>query len=427
MKWPTYPKYKDSGVDWLGEVPEGWDIVAIKRLSIVQRGASPRPIDDPKYFDDDGTYAWVRISDVTNSSGLLTETTQRLSEIGSNLSVKIKPGDLFVSIAGSVGKPCISAIRACIHDGFIYFPHLTINPKFLYYIFEAGNCFGGLGKLGTQLNFNTDTVGDICISIPKSKSEITDVIQFIDIETQKIDVLIGEQEKLISLLQEKRQAVISHAVTKGLNPDAPMKDSGVEWLGEIPRTWQIKALRHLFNNQDYKRIPLSSEERGKLEKIYPYYGASGIIDYVDRFIFDEPLILVAEDGANLLSRSTPLAFLASGKCWVNNHAHIIKPVIGDIQYWVMLLQSYDYTSLITGAAQPKLTAERLSAIVLPCPPPDEQRTIAVYTIQENEKINSLIAEAENGVELLKERRTALISAAVTGKIDVRGLTASEPA
>ena len=105
MSFPRYPKYKVSGVEWLGDVPEHWGVVPIKWLSPVKRGASPRPIDDPKYFDEEGEYAWVRIADVSACDGDLNETTQRLSQLGSSLSVKIAPGELFVSIAGTVGKP----------------------------------------------------------------------------------------------------------------------------------------------------------------------------------------------------------------------------------------------------------------------------------------------------------------------------------
>jgi len=138
---------KDSGVEWLGEVPEHWEVIQLKWLTPVKRGASPRPIDDPIYFDEQGEYAWVRISDVTESSGRLEDTTQRLSVLGSDLSVKLEPGSLFLSIAGSVGKACITEIKACIHDGFVYFPLLTLSPGYLMLIFESGACFGGLGKL----------------------------------------------------------------------------------------------------------------------------------------------------------------------------------------------------------------------------------------------------------------------------------------
>ena len=209
MSFPRYESYKESGVEWLGEVPEHWEVISIKWLSPVQRGASPRPIDDPKYFDEDGEYAWVRIADVSASDGVLRETTQKLSVLGSSLSVKIAPGELFVSIAGTVGKPCISEIKACIHDGFVYFPRLKINPKLLYRIFESETCYGGLGKWGTQLNLNTDTIGSIRVALPPQK-ELSLVLSFLDRETAKIDVLIAEQQRLIELLKEKRQSVISH-------------------------------------------------------------------------------------------------------------------------------------------------------------------------------------------------------------------------
>lgn len=203
---------KDSGVEWLGKVPAHWDVLAIKRLSPVQRGASPRPIDDPRYFDDDGEFAWVRIADVTASDGILRETTQRLSEFGSSLSVQVLPGELFISIAGSVGKPCIAGIKACIHDGFVYFPRLKIDRQFLFRIFEAGLCYAGLGKMGTQLNLNTDTIGAIKIALPPD-SERPAILEFIQQTADQYTAFVAEAERAITLLKERRAALISAAVT----------------------------------------------------------------------------------------------------------------------------------------------------------------------------------------------------------------------
>ena len=146
MNRKPYSEYKESGVEWLGQVPGHWEVKAIKWESLVQRGASPRPIDDPIYFDDEGEFAWVRISDVTAAGMYLENTEQQLSELGSSLSVKMQPGSLFLSIAGSVGKPCIAKIKCCIHDGFVYFPRWKGDPRFLYYIFASGEPYKGLGK-----------------------------------------------------------------------------------------------------------------------------------------------------------------------------------------------------------------------------------------------------------------------------------------
>lgn len=205
-------KMKGSGVEWLGEVPEGWEVKAIKRESPVLRGASPRPIDDPKYFDEKGVYSWVRISDVTKSKMYLEETEQKLSELGSSLSVKLNPGSLFLSIAGSVGKPCITKIYCCIHDGFVYFPHWKGDNRFLYYLFASGEPYKGLGKLGTQLNLNTDTVGAICAGFP-NRDEQQFIANFLDHETAKIDALIKKVEIAVEKLKEYRTALISAAVT----------------------------------------------------------------------------------------------------------------------------------------------------------------------------------------------------------------------
>lgn len=203
---------KDSGVEWLGMVPEYWEIKAIKWESIVQRGASPRPIDDPVYFDDQGEYSWVRISDVTASEVYLEETEQKLSELGADLSVKLEPGTLFLSIAGSVGKPCITQIKCCIHDGFVWFPTWRNSVKHLYYIFDSGQPYKGLGKMGTQLNLNTDTVGSIKVALP-SLHEQQAIVAYLDNETAKMDALIQQAETGIDLLKERRTTLISDAVT----------------------------------------------------------------------------------------------------------------------------------------------------------------------------------------------------------------------
>lgn len=205
-------KMKESGIEWLGEIPEHWDVSKIKWLTPVKRGASPRPIDDPIYFDEDGEFGWVRIADVTASERYLENTTQKLSELGSSLSVKQFPGDLFLSIAGSVGKPIITKIKCCIHDGFVWFPLLQINKEFIYYIFTAGRCYLGLGKMGTQLNLNTDSVGGITIPLPPTK-EIDDIVEFLDLETATINTTISKIEKEIALVEEYKTALIAEAVT----------------------------------------------------------------------------------------------------------------------------------------------------------------------------------------------------------------------
>ncbi len=260
--------------------------------------------------------------------------------------------------------------------------------------------------------------------LPPAEEQRT-IAAFLDYETARIDKLIAQHQRLIELLKEKRQAVISHAVTKGLNPDAPMKDSGVEWLGEVPEHWLVSSLKFIYKNLDYKRIPLSAEERGSKQGDYPYYGASGIIDSIDDYLFSTDHVLVGEDGANLVMRSTPIAFVATGQYWVNNHAHILRMNDGLNSYWAAVIENLDISPFVTGSAQPKLTAEALGNLIVAYPKTLQERIeIQEFINREKPKFTTLIDRAEHQVHLLKERRTALISAAVTGKIDLRGWTAS---
>jgi len=208
---PNVPM-KDSGIEWLGQIPAHWDVKRIKHLAHVRRGASPRPIDDPIYFDDDGVFAWVRISDLTASDRYLEGTTQRLSKLGQSKSVCLEPGELFLSIAATVGKPIITRIKCCIHDGFVYFEGLTANAEFLWYMLQCGEAYKGLGKLGTQLNLNTETVGGISVPVPDGREQEA-IVSFLDRETAKLDALIAKVREAIERLKEYRTALISAAVT----------------------------------------------------------------------------------------------------------------------------------------------------------------------------------------------------------------------
>lgn len=214
-----YSDYDRQNVDelWIKSIPSHWEVRKIKMISPVMRGASPRPIDDPVYFDDDGEYAWVRISDVTKSKGYLEFTEQKLSVLGASKSVKLDIGKLFLSIAGSVGKPCLTKIKACIHDGFVYFPMLPKETqKYLYYIFVSGECFYGLGKLGTQLNLNTQTVGDIKIPFPPVEEQEI-IAKKLDEVTVAQELIIQKNLVSIEQLNNLKIALITEAVTGQLD------------------------------------------------------------------------------------------------------------------------------------------------------------------------------------------------------------------
>ena len=203
---------KDSGVKWIGNVPEHWEVRKIKTISKVKRGASPRPIDDTKYFDENGEYAWVRISDVTASKMFLEKTIETLSDLGASLSVKLEPNQIFVSNSGTVGVPCITSIKCCIHDGFVYFPNFGKHEQYYYYIFELGECYKGLGNLVTQINLNTEIVENIIVPVPP-QDERSLIFIFLKEKIFEIDSLISKIENQSIKLKQYRQSLITSTVS----------------------------------------------------------------------------------------------------------------------------------------------------------------------------------------------------------------------
>ena len=302
-------------------------------------------------------------------------------------------------------------------------PNDRLNSKFLHYFMNcpiAREQYKYQSETTTGLaNLSKQSIGNLLTSIPFAQEQ-AQIANFLDRKTQHIDELIRVKERKIELLQEYRASLIHQAVTKGLDPNVEMNPSGVEWIGEIPKHWAISKVKHELESLDHLRVPLNSETRGSMKsKVYDYYGASGVIDKVEAYIFDESLILIGEDGANLYLRSTPLAFKATGKYWVNNHAHVLRPRHGNIDYLTNMLESLDYTHYISGAAQPKLTAGRLMNITVVIPPLSEQNQIANFLDRKTRQIDELRSTEEQTIKLLKEYCQSLISAVVTGKIDVR--------
>jgi type I restriction enzyme S subunit len=221
------------------------------------------------------------------------------------------------------------------------------------------------------------------------------------------DDSITLHQDLFENSQQLKKSYLANVFQKGIN-HTKFKDT---IFGKLPESWQILTVGEVCEFLDNVRVPLSSTERAKRKGVYPYYGASGIIDHVDGYLFDEPLILLGEDGANIIDRSTPLAFKVSGKIWVNNHAHVLRVKEGfEIDYVVEYLESISYAKYKTGTAQPKLNKENVSGIPLPVPPVDEQKEIA-------KNINALIETQENlssHIESLKTLKKSILSKTFSG-------------
>ena len=191
------------------------------------------------------------------------------------------------------------------------------------------------------------------------------------------------------------------------------KDSGVKWIGEIPGHWKIVRLKFVTENLDYLREPISAELRERKNPQYDYYGASGIIDKIDHYNVDDKVLLIGEDGANLLMRNLPLVYRAEGKFWVNNHAHILKTRLNDYSFFAHLLESQDYTLFVTGTAQPKLSQFNLGNVPLPISPINEQKIMGKYLDSKVAKIDEYISIAEKKIAALEELKQTIITEAVT--------------
>ena len=192
------------------------------------------------------------------------------------------------------------------------------------------------------------------------------------------------------------------------------KHSSAEWMRQIPSYWEIKQLRHICTCEDGKRIPLNAEERSGRQGEYPYWGANGIVDHVDEWLFDEELVLLGEDGAPFFEDNKTVSFLSQGKIWPNNHIHVLRPKEpGSGAYISHSLNAVDYSSAITGSTRDKLNQGAMNGIKLPWPPVNERKLIAIFLDCETAKIDTRIAEQQCLIELLQEKRQAVISHAVT--------------
>lgn len=409
-----YESYKSSSIPWIDELPQHWveekgkwlhrfrkDLNNRKQcdnvLSLTLRGVVNNDPDDPEGLvpKDYGTYQIFEKDDLVFK--LIDLENFRTSRVG------------LVHERG-IMSPAYLRVQ----------PGKEHNPRYFYYYYFTIYQQGIYNKLGAGVRSTLGPTDLLEIGVPvPSKDEQDSIVAFLDQKTAEIDAAIAKKERLIELLSNQKKLLIQRAVTRGLTDGLSMRDSGVGWIGDIPSHWSVKRVRSAFKIMDSRRIPLSGEQRGKMiSRLYDYYGASGVIDKVDDYLFDEPLILLAEDGANLVMRNLRLAFIASGKYWVNNHAHILKPLAGNMTYLCEALECVDYNPLITGAAQPKLTKDALKGVEIPFPPPEEQSAIASFVSAAEMKYKEIESRFRGEITLLANLKQTTIANVVTGKIRV---------
>ena len=447
MSLPTYPGYKDSGVDWLGTVPEHWDSKRLKFLfDLVKREI--REEDRIVTCFRDGA---VTLRDNRRADGF----TNALKEVGYQ---GIRVGDLVIhamdAFAGAIGvsdsdgksTPVYSVCTPVSPNvSSSYYARLLRNMAVAGFVSSLAK---GIRERSTD--FRWADAGEIFLPVP-SETEQRNIVSFLDHETARIDALIEEQQRLIELLKEKRQTVISQAVTKGLDPTVPMRDSGVEWLGEVPAHWDVCALRRAIRSieqgwsPECESYPADEDGWGVLKA-----GCvnRGVFDPFENKTLPPTLKPIAEyevhAGDILMSRASGSPELVGSTALLGQvrerlmlsdkifRVHLEEKISSHFFVWVMnaqFMRSQIEQALSGGnGLANNLPQSSLLAFWLAVPPDHEQDAIAELINEQTGRIDELIAEGDVAIELLQERRSALISAAVTGKIDVRGwqIPASAP-
>lgn len=410
----------------IGEIPEEWYISKLSELAQIKRGASPRPINNPKWFSEKKNVGWIRISDVTKTKKYLNSTEQYLSDEGVAKSRLVKPNDLIMSICATVGKPIILNIDACIHDGFILFDDLNnskIITDYLYYLLQKKEEeFKGMGQTGTQANLNTNIVGSTLIAIPtiKEQKKIASILSTVDKQIDNVDALIEKNKEL-------KKGLMQTLLTKGIGHTKFKKTE----IGEIPEEWEVKKVEDICEVKGGKRLPkgyqLEDEDNAfpsiRVADMYMGGIKQDDIKYVPRDIVDKiknykiskddlfisvagTLGIVGQvpdelDGANLTENADKLCNIQINKL-----------------YLMKVLQSNIIQSIIeaeqTKSAQPKLALTRIKEFLIPIPSDREQVKIASILVEVDEKIN-VYENKKNKLEMLKK---GLMQKLLIGKIRV---------
>ena len=443
MSFPRYPKYKASGVEWLGDVPDGWDVKPLKYSTFIYTGNSLNET-EKKFYESANPEALPYIS----SKDIDLETHRVQYENGLRIpraqcDLKVAQGGTFLLCieGGSAGrKVALLSQDVCFVNKLCCFSSRK-NNKFRFYFAQSQNFKDKfrLSLTGLIGGVSTSLLQNFQIPIP-SDPEQTHIAAFLDRETAKIDALVAEQRRLMELLKEKRQAVISHAVTQGLNPHAPMKPSGIEWLGDVPEHWEIGPVKRHIARVESGTSVNSSDEPAEDWKL-------GVLKtscvYTGKFEPTENKTVVLKDigrvscplkaGTIIVSRmNTPELIGAAGfvdsapsnlflpdRLWQISFSNADARFV---HFWTLTsLYRAQVESVCTGtsSSMKNLGQDQFGSFAIAMPPKEEQALITSFLDREIARFDTLTAEAQRAIDLLQERRTALISAAVTGQIDVR--------
>ena len=406
-----YEKYKDSGIEWLGEIPEHWEIKKLKYLALIGNGK-----DHKNVWKNDGEYP------IIGTGGKFGNANTFLYD---------KPS-VILGRKGTIDKPQFVDVPFWAVDTAYYtIIKETTFPKFLYYLTITINF--DLYKYGSAVpSMNQEVLKDIYFAVP-NKSEQTIIASYLDRKTAEIANLIAHKEQLLRLYEEEKTALINQAVTKGLNPHVPMKDSGIDWLGEIPEHWEVKKLSYLFgkigsgttpksgNPEYYENGSINWLQTGDLNDDEIYYTSkliteAALKDYSTLRFYPQDSIVIAMYGATIGKTGIlKIEATTNQACCVLAEPENIKTKFAF--YWFNSAKKH-IISLSYGGGQPNINQEMIRTLKVQLPPKEEQVAIIQYIEKETARIDAKVTKTQKLIELLKEYKTALISEVVTGKVKV---------
>ena len=448
MSFPAYPRYKASGVEWLGQVPDHWSVTRFKwHISRNDGGAWG---EDPDGISD--TVVLRSTEQTVDGFWQIENPAVRKLSDDEKCTTLLEEGDLLVTkSSGSslhIGKTTIvdrevAALRCC-YSNFMQRVRTrdSLLPKLAWYVMNGeivrrqfdlqSNSTTGLA------NLNGTMIGELIISVPKPDEQLN-IVSFLDRETTKIDALVEEQQRLIDLLKEKRHAFITQAVTKGLDTSVPMKPSGIEWLGDVPAHWDVSTVGYRYDVQLGKMLDtarVTGEHLRPYLRVYDVQWRSINTDDLPTMDFGEEARvrfrlekgdLLVNEGGSYVGRSA----IWQGElveCYYQKALHRLRPRDPSRDTTKFMLNVMEFATkygvFVAGGNQTTidhLTADQFRRYRFAYPPLEEQLEISAYLDERLSSFDLLTSEAQNAITLLQERRSALISATVTGKIDVRHL------
>lgn len=391
----TYEKYKDSGIGWVGKVPEDWRKCRFKNIMNLITDAST-------------SNNKIGLENIESGTGKFVQTDSEFEGNG----VAFMPHDIvYGKLRPYLQKVwCADFEGNAVGDFFVFRNKCNSVSSFLKYVLLSNNFtqFANGTTYGAKMpRVSSNAILDQEYYIP-TLSEQEAIANYLDKKTAEIDKIIAEREKKIELLNELKSSIISRAVTKGINPHAKMKDSGIDWIGEIPEDWEIRRLKFIANLQSGSNL---TSDKIKDEGEYPVYGGNGIRGFYSDYNLDGNYVLIGRQGALCGNIN-----FSKGKIWATEHAVVCYP-IKELNYlWLgSILKVMNLNQYSTSAAQPGLSVERIKNIEVPFPPFKEQNEIANFIIKIEERINKYSSNIKEGVSLLREYKQSLISEVVTGK------------